>query len=346
MLYVNRPNVTAVWKAAAPGGHSLILNGHIDVVPVSSPELWSHAPWGGEIEGDWLYGRGAADMKGGIVAMLLAIQAIRSAGIELAGNVTIQSVIEEEATGNGSLACLLRGQRADTAIVPEPIQGIAAGVGIMWFRIRIQGPAEHIYGTYKSSNPIDKLIPIITGLRGLEAELNAQVTHPLYRQVEHLINLNFGIIRGGDWPSSTPTEVQIECRIGTEPGHTLAETQARVRSTVADVAQQDPYLREHPPMVEFFGCRAEPSVANAGGPATTLLSDINQEMGGKPVTLVPFTGNTDARFLVNHLGIEATCFGPVGERFHVRDERVSISSIKHVARVIALFILRWCKIAN
>lgn len=105
LAYRDRPNVTAHWKAQASGGHSLVLNGHIDVVPASSPELWTHDPWAGDIEGDWLYGRGAADMKGGIAAMLLAVQAIRSAGIELAGDLIVQSVIEEEQSGNGTLAC-------------------------------------------------------------------------------------------------------------------------------------------------------------------------------------------------------------------------------------------------
>lgn len=102
--YTGRPNVTAVWSAATPGGRSFVLNGHIDVVPPGLVGNWSHGPWEAFVEGDWLYGRGAADMKAGVAAMLLAVEALRAAGCQLRGDVILESVIEEECTGNGTLA--------------------------------------------------------------------------------------------------------------------------------------------------------------------------------------------------------------------------------------------------
>jgi acetylornithine deacetylase len=101
-------------------GRSLILNGHIDVVPVGAERLWTRPPFEPWIDGDRLHGRGANDMKAGIVAYTMALQALQRLGWQPAARVTLQSVIEEECTGNGALACLLAGYTADAAIIPEP----------------------------------------------------------------------------------------------------------------------------------------------------------------------------------------------------------------------------------
>ena len=142
--YSGRPNVTARWPAQGTGGRSLILNGHIDVVSPEPLANWVHDPWGAVVEDNWLYGRGAADMKAGIAAMLLAVEAVRGAGLGLCGDVILESVIEEECTGNGTLACGLRGLRADAALIPEPMHlGACIGtVGVFWFRVRTVGEGQ------------------------------------------------------------------------------------------------------------------------------------------------------------------------------------------------------------
>ena len=346
--YDNRPNVTARWPAAEPGGRSLILNGHVDVVGEGARSAWTRSPWEPAVEGDWMYGRGAADMKAGVAAMLLAVEALRGAHCELRGDVILESVIEEECTGNGTLACALRGLRADAALLPEcsGLNASLATVGVIWFRVRVLGRAGHAQATAAGVNAIEKMPALIAALRALEAELNAEANHPLYRAQRHPLNLNLGVIRGGDWPSSVPADCTLECRLACLPGGSVAQTQARVRDALAAAAAQDAWLRECPPAVEFFGFRAAPSVVDPDSEPMRLLAACHQEIDGTPLAFTADTATTDQRFFLNELGMPATSYGPTGERIHAADERVWIPSIRQTARVLALFMLRWCGVAE
>jgi len=131
--FAGRPNVATTWKSSSGEGRSLILNGHVDVVPATPEHHWTQDPWGGEVMHGRMYGRGAADMKGGVAAMIYAVRALREAGIQLAGDVMLETVIEEECTGNGTLAARARGYEADVAIIPEPLgqTALEAQVGVM-----------------------------------------------------------------------------------------------------------------------------------------------------------------------------------------------------------------------
>lgn len=348
LVYQGRPNVTAVWQAAATGGKSVILNGHTDVVSAEPLINWTHDPYGAEIVGDWMYGRGAADMKGGVAAMILAVEAVRTAGVELRGNVTLEVVIEEECTGNGTLACVLKGLKGDAAIVPEShgLTSSLATVGVIWFRVKTRGRASHALAAESAVNAIEKMIPVITSLRELEAEMNAEPRHPYYKDLPHPINLNIGVIRSGDWPSTVPSTCVLECRLSCQPDSNVAETQARVRRAVENATQGDAWLQENAPEVEFFGFKAEPSVVDTTSEAMKTLADCHKAVVGTPLAFYPSTATTDERFFLNDLGIPATCYGPIGERIHAGEERVFIPSILLSAKVIALFLLRWCGVAE
>ena len=349
LTYNDRPNVTAVWPAAASGGRSLILNGHIDVVSPEPLSSWTHDPWSATVEGDWLYGRGAADMKSGIAAMLLAVEAIRAAGVELRGDLGLQSVIEEECGGNGTLACCLRGMTADAAVVTEPtgtMGAFEAVLGLLWFRVRTTGKAGHPAQAGSAVNAIEKTYVVIEALRRLEEQINADLQHLVYRELDHPLNLVVGTIEGGDWPSTVPAECEIECRISFEPGITISDAQDQVAHAVGAAADADPWLRDNPPVVEFFGVRAEPAVANRNGPLLRLLKSCHQRVFQKPLSLWPFTGSTDQRFFTNQVQAEAIAYGPSGEGFHGTEERVLIPSVRQTAEALALLILDWCGTAR
>lgn len=349
LTYNNRPNVTAVWPAAAPGGRSLILNGHIDVVSPEPLSSWTHDPWSAAVEGNWLYGRGAADMKSGIAAMLLAVEAIRAAGVELRGELSLQSVIEEECGGNGTLACCLRGMTADAAVVTEPtgtMGAFEAVLGLLWFRVRTTGKAGHPAQAGSAVNAIEKMYVVIEGLRRLEQEVNSNVQHPLYRHLDHPLNLVVGTIEGGDWPSTVPAECKMECRISFEPGITISEAQDQIAGAIGAAADADPWLRDNPPVVQFFGVRGEPAVVSRDGPLVRLLDSCHQRVFQKPLSLWPFTGSTDQRFFTNQCQAEAIAYGPSGEGFHGTEERVLIPSVRQTAQALALFVLDWCGTAR
>ncbi|OGO13106.1 MAG: hypothetical protein A2Y53_07720 [Chloroflexi bacterium RBG_16_47_49] len=186
------------------------------------------------------------------------------------------------------------------------------------------------------------MIPVITALRVLEAEMNAEPRHPYYKDLPHPINLNIGIIRGGDWPSTVPSVCTLECRLSCQLGSNVADTHARVRQAVEKAAQDDAWLQKNPPEVEFFGFRAEPSVVDPTTEAMVMLANCHQTIVGGTLAFNPSTATTDERFFLNNLGIPASCYGPQGEFIHAGEERVYLPSVLSAAKVMVLFLLRWC----
>jgi acetylornithine deacetylase len=166
-------NVVADWLASAGGearGRSLILNGHVDVVPPAAEELWSHPPFEAVRAGDWLYGRGAGDMKAGLVAMTGAVRALKRAGYAPAAPVQLQSVVEEECTGHGALQCLLDGARADACVLtePHPDHLTVAQVGVLWFHVEVAGvPAHAARASRLGFNAIEAAYEVLAALRKL-----------------------------------------------------------------------------------------------------------------------------------------------------------------------------------
>jgi acetylornithine deacetylase len=165
-----KANVLADWGPAAPAdGKSLILNGHIDVVSPEPSVLWAGAPFHPRREGDWIYGRGAGDMKAGLAAIVGAVRGLRRLELAPRGRVQLQSVVEEECTGNGALACVLAGHTADAAILTEPTRGAIwnAQVGVLWFQVRVIGAPAHAGDAPQGANAIEASMGVIEALRGL-----------------------------------------------------------------------------------------------------------------------------------------------------------------------------------
>jgi acetylornithine deacetylase len=337
-------NVVATWAGSGDGeGRSLILNGHVDVVPPASAELWTSPPFRARRDGDWLYGRGAGDMKAGLVAMTGAVRALRRAGVELCGDVQLQSVVEEECTGNGALQCLLDGAHADAAVLtePHPDHFTLAQVGVLWFHVDVRGvPAHAARASRLGHNALDAAMVVLAALRELEAELNADPPAP-YDAIEHPINLNAGVVTAGDWASTVPAECTLSCRLALYPGQEPAWLRARVEDTVARAAAAEPFLTAHPPVVRYDGFSCEGSTVPAGAPLVRALAGAYAAVHGTQPGLEATTATTDARHFVRR-GIPAVCFGPRAEEIHGIDERVSLRSMVDVARVLAHFVLEWC----
>lgn len=339
-------NVVAEWPAGGSGearGRSLILNGHIDVVPPAAEALWTHPPFEAVRDGDWLYGRGGGDMKAGLVAMTGAVRALARAGCAPAAPVQLQSVVEEECTGHGALQCLLDGARADACVItePHPDHITVAQVGVLWFHVDIAGvPAHAAHASRLGFNAIDAAGDVMAALRDLEAELNEDPPPP-YDAFEHPIFLNPGVISGGDWPSTVAAACTLSCRIGLYPGQDPEEMCARVEEAVASAASASPQLAKHPPRVRYDGFSCEGCVVDQEEPVVTALSGAYARVHGERPPALATTATTDARHFVR-AGIPAVCFGPGGENIHGIDERVSMRSLIESAQVLGLFIRDWC----
>jgi acetylornithine deacetylase len=340
-------NVVATWEAAAEGGRSLILNGHVDVVPPAAPELWSSPPFVPRRDGDWLYGRGAGDMKAGLVAIAGALRGLRSLGVAPCADVHVQSVVEEECTGNGALQCLLSGPVAHGCVIAEPYPEhiTTAQVGVLWAHVDIVGrPAHAAVASAAGFNAIDAAATVSLALRELEAEMNA-VKPPPFDVFAHPLNLNPGVIRGGDWTSTVAAQCTVSYRMALYPGQSPLDFAARVEAVVAAAAAANPFLAENPPRVRYDGFRCEGFTLPPGEPVALTLADAYRRVVGTEAPLVATTGTTDARHFVRR-GIPAVCFGPLAEEIHGIDERVSIASMERAAQVLAVFVGDWCGLVS
>jgi acetylornithine deacetylase len=188
--YRDAVQVVASLRAPAQQGRSLILQGHVDVVPTGPIEMWQSPPFAPAIRNGRLYGRGANDMKSGVCAMVFALDAMRAAGVLPASDLYVQTVTEEEATGNGALSTLARGYRADACLIPEPTGArIYRGtIGVMWFRLKLRGKPVHVSESERGTNAILSAFGLIEALRGHTRDLNQRVkSHPWFSRIPNAI---------------------------------------------------------------------------------------------------------------------------------------------------------------
>jgi acetylornithine deacetylase len=342
--YEGRPNVIGILKGN-PKAKSLILNGHIDVVSPEPVDQWTHDPWGAEIVGGKMYGRGTADMKAGVIANLHAVKALTDENAVPRGSITVLSVIEEEAGGGGgTLACLLKGYRADAMINPEPFLKVAiAHPGILYFRVKVQGKSIHAGRSHLGVNAVGKMIPIYNALISLD-EARAQRLRFKWAEMDsgRSCNLNIGIFRAGDWPSNVAGWAAMECRISFVPGETEGSVKKEVEDLIFDAASQDRWLKDHPPQVEWFGWHANPWMQNPEDPFIKLMLKNGGEILGNEPPLVGKPAGVDTRFC-SEFNVSACAFGPQGGEIHGINEYVDLESVVQTAKVIALMALDWCK---
>jgi acetylornithine deacetylase len=292
-----------------------------------------------------MYGRGAHDMKSGDAIILFLPRLLRDLGIEPRGDLIIQSVIEEECTGNGALDAARR-YHADAAVIPEPTGGrfTAAHVGVLWFRIGITGESAHAAVAWQGVNAITKAIPIMQGLQALDQRLNEQA-HPAFAGVEHPINLNIGVIQGGDWPSTVPGACELHCRLSFYPGQTVAETHREIEAAIAASIAGDEWFAAHPPRITWDGFQSAGSTVSLQEPSVELLGAWHERVFGAAMTPVAGTGINDMRYY-NFVGIPAGCYGTKGGNGHAAGEWLDLRSLAPTAKVLGAFALDWCGVAT
>ncbi|NKB89047.1 MAG: ArgE/DapE family deacylase [Acidobacteria bacterium] len=326
-------------------GRSLILNGHVDVVGAGIEADWTVPPWELTRRDGRAYGRGAVDMKGALTCAVGAVRALRLADVRLAGTLSIQSVVGEEDGGTGTLATVRRGHTGDAAIVLEPtqLQIAAAHCGALCFRIEVRGLAAHGCVRDEGVSAIDKAVPLLVALRDLEAQRNARLEHPLYRDTANPLPIAVGTIQGGDWPSTVPDSVTLEGRCGVAPGESLASVRAEFEAAVATVAAGDEWLREHSPVVIWFGGRFESAEIAPGSAIVKILAGAADCATGVTPAVCGVTYGADMRILNNIAGIPTVMFGPGDVRqAHAPDEYVSLEDLAACTRALVVAAMRYC----
>ncbi|MBN8748221.1 N-formyl-4-amino-5-aminomethyl-2-methylpyrimidinedeformylase [Xylophilus ampelinus] len=346
--YEGRTNVVGIHRPQGGyRGQSLIFNGHIDVVPVGAEVLWTHPPFSGKVEGDRLYGRGASDMKAGIVAYTMAYKALRAVGLEPAAPVYFQSVIEEECTGNGALACLIEGYRADAAVITEPVAAdgvMTCQMGVLWLAIEVLGKPVHASIAQTGVGAIDFCMDLFRELKKLEAKWNApSARYRSFAHHAHPVNFNLGKISGGEWASSVPSRCRADIRLGFYPDMKVEKVKAEVEALLAAAHAAHPARDALSYRVVYEGFQADGCEVPADAPIVQALARSHEDVLGRQLVTTQFTGTTDCKFFNLYGDTPAICYGPSGgENIHGIDEWVSIDSMMQTIAVLAVFMARWC----
>lgn len=336
-------------------GRDLLLNGHIDVVPVGDETAWTTSPWDPAVRDGRVYGRGAVDMKGGLACTLFAAKAIRDAGVRLRGRLTVASVIGEEDGGTGTLATILRGHTADGAVVAEPtaLAVVPAQAGSLMFRLVVHGLSAHGCVREEGVNAIEKFLPLFTALRQLEAErcgvaagaadVAGDPRSPLFARHRLPWPIEVGTVRAGDWASSVPDTLLAEGRYGVAIGEEVAAARRVFEAAISRAAAADPWLAEHPPAVEWWGGRFDPAVTDRADPIVGAVVEAAAAVAGEAPSLEGVTYGADMRLLVHVAGIPTVLFGPGDVRVaHMPDEYVPIAELRVAAQTLILTALRFC----
>ncbi len=368
-VFPDRPNVVA----DLPGNedNSLILCGHVDVVPVGDASAWQRDPFGGEIADGRIWGRGAVDMKGGVAACIAAAHALKTAGISLAGRLSIHTVVDEEAGGFGAMDAVRRGKLAKSAIIAEPTWGdiVPAEGGLTWARVTIFGKQAHAGWRFNSIWPQhhtpDRLEPgvnavelaarFIYALRDFESARCRNRAHPLVPA--GLATINPGVMRGGaglgeDGEPVLMTNAAIIPDVATimldykfMPDENFEDVKAEFEAFLHSFAGTDPWMRDHPPKVEWdmFGLNFPPMNTPVDHPLINSLVERAGQAQVTPPVIKGFEAVTDAAHYAG-AGVIPVIYGASGDGFHGNNECVEIDSLVESTKVIAAAVIDMCKV--
>ncbi|MCK1991133.1 peptidase [Peribacillus muralis] len=344
--FKGNPNLVAI-KRGSGNGKSLILNGHIDVVPEGDLSAWQDEPYSGRLMDGKVFGRGTTDMKGGNVSLLLAMEAIVESGIRLKGDVIFQSVIEEESGGAGTLAAVMRGYKADGAIIPEPtnMKLFPLQQGSMWFRLIVTGKSAHGGTRYEGVSAIDKAVLVLKEIKQLEQERNEALRHSLYKNVPIPIPINIGSMNSGNWPSSVPDMAVLEGRFGIAPTETMEEAQRSLIQRIEAMNERDEWFKEKPITLEWFGARWLPGILEMDHPLMKTIGTNYEKVKGKAPIVEASPWATDGGYLSKLGSTPVVVFGPGETKMaHDANEYIEVDKMMEAAEIIALTIIDWCEI--
>jgi len=366
-VFPDRPNL--IGDLPGTEDKSLILCGHVDVVPVGNAEAWTRDPFGGDIDDGRIWGRGAVDMKGGLAACIAAAKAIREAGVELEGRLSIHAVVDEEAGGFGAIDAVRRGKLATHAIVAEPTWGdvIPAEGGLSWVRVTIFGKQAHAGWRFNAIwpqpetegrlepgvNAIELANRFLNALRDFEAMRCRDHAHPL--MPAGLATINPGTIMGGagmgpDGNPAVMTNAAMMADVVTMvldykfmPDERFEDVKAEFDAFVHHFSQMDPWMRAHPPKVEWdlHDLHFEPLNTPPDHPLTRSIQSHAGRVQRTAPKLKGFEAVTDAAHYAG-AGVVPVIYGPSGDGFHGDNECVEIESLIETAKVIAATAIDMC----
>ena len=351
--FKNRPILAAKLKGSG-GGRSLILNAHLDVVPPDEASRWKHRPWGGEIEGDKVFGRGSCDMKGGAAAIIVAVEVLSDLGIELQGDLIIETVLDEEINGMGTVATIERGYKADAAIIPEPsnLNLWIATRGLLWARAIIEGRSGHAELNHPhwteggAVNAIEKASLVLESFHNLELDWTRRSTkrHALLSTPRIVPT----ILRSGEFWATIPNRCCMEMDIQYLPADRDekgygSKVKREIEEHLLRSCQSDNWLAEHPATIEWV-MDLPPMEVQQQHPLVRSVLSAAETIPLKPRISALDSWDDGAHFM-NLVDVPSVSIGPgPTEQAHVVDEFVSVDTLVETTKVLSLATVEWCGI--
>ncbi len=342
--FADRPNFVGIYRGKG-GGRSLIFNGHVDTIPLEPVQAWTHGPLSGVVENGKIFGRGAADMKSGLAAMTMAVKILIEMGFRPKGDIILEYVVDEEMTGYGTLACILRGYKADAGISLETSDLCVqpACIGRLWFTVTLKGLAVSISRHWEGVSAIDKGIKIFQAVKDLEQTRWANLHHPLYPDNRPALPCAVCMFHSGTFPSAVPDSAILKGSLGVMPQENVKDVERQVVDHIMGVAQEDPWLHDHPPTVEFKEVGADGAEIPRDHPIVqTVCSAFEMATGASP-TISGRTGGADTRYLIKYGETPTVIFGPgMTSEMHAINESVSVENLCTATKTLALAAVEWC----
>ncbi len=325
--------LSAVLAGGSAGAPRFCVNGHLDVVNPGTIQ-WDYDPWSGAMEGGFVHGRGSVDMKGGVIAALHAVSAIKRAIGEVPGDIVLQAVSSEEDGGLGTFAALERDSDFAACIIPEPssFRIACAHAGALTFEGAVPGVSAHAALRLEGVSAIDRYIPVHQALQEHERRINANLDHPLMGALKLPYAVVVGKLEAGQWSSQVPDNLRFEGRVGVRVGETVEEAKAAFETVVREACPEA--------KISWSGGQFAPAEMPTDHPLVEVTGDALTEEFGHPAELVGFPGGADMRLFTSR-GIPCVMVGTDGvELAHAVNERVSIESVYKLARVLARSLVR------
>jgi acetylornithine deacetylase len=333
-----------VGRLGRPGGRRILLVGHVDVVPPGDLTTWTTDPWAADVRAGRLYGRGACDMKGGVVAIIAALRAVAASGVadRFDGEVLAVSVPSEEDGGQGMLAAIREGIVGDAAVITEPtgLDVVIAHAGALTFRLTVPGRAAHASVRREGVSALDNLYTLLRALEADETARNAAETDPLMTVLGLPYPTIVGKVEGGEWASTVLDRVVVEGRYGVKLGQTWRDAEADLRACISAACAGDPFLREHPVGLELTGGKFSSARVPVDHPLPVSLAAAAEATLGRRPALLGEPYGADMRLLVNEGRTPTVIFGPGDVKVaHSADEFVSLAEVADCARVLAAWLV-------
>ena len=347
--YSGRPNVSAHLRGSGQG-RSLVLSGHVDTVPVGSGG-WTKKPFGGEIEGNRLYGRGSNDMKAGVGASLFVAEALRELELKPSGDLIVESVVDEEFGGvNGTLAGRLKGFNGDAAVIGEPtsLEICPAQRGGHFAHVVFESPGGILSHGRQGVGVIDQVRRFLIGIEEFaELRRRSAGVHELYAHeadpVPVIVTRLFTAPWGMDEPIGIPETCKVQVYWQSMPGESPQNVQTQFEVWLDELIDGLPELFVRKPVVEFPIRMLPPSSISCDEPLVReFLECAGQSLGREPA-VVGMDAPCDM-YVFHRFGVPAVLWGPKGGNTHTVDEYVEIDSLVDAARVLLRFVCRWCGI--